>query len=685
MPVIHSNQLIKESSPYLLQHAHNPVHWFAWGMEALKAAKVEDKPILVSIGYAACHWCHVMERESFENVDTAAVMNEHFINIKIDREERPDLDHIYMDAVQAIAGNGGWPLNVFLTPDARPFYGGTYFPPEKAFGRNSWTDVLLSISDAWQNRREEVEAQARQLISHISQSNSFALGSIVHSAEGEKMFSEADCKIIAENLLKSADTVEGGFGAAPKFPQTFCIQYLLQHAWFFKNDRAQKQAELSLQKMINGGIYDQVGGGFSRYSTDAFWLVPHFEKMLYDNALLLNVLCDAFQITRKNLYQKAIEHTLAFLINELKDADGGFYAAIDADSEGIEGKFYVWDKTEIDNILQADSEWYCKYYNITQEGNWEGKNILNVTTLPAAFAQNIGKREDEFGEMIRTCSMKLLKVRNERICPTTDDKILLGWNGLLLTALCRSFASLQKEDYRKEAIELYEFLVGKFKRNDEGGMYHTYKNGKATQYAFLDDYAFFIQGCIHLQEITGNNDYLATARMLTQYVEKNFSSPNNAQFFFTDIEQEDTVVRKMEFYDSAIPSGNAVMATNMGYLSLVFEEKDWKARSWDMIVSLKDTILKYPSSFSVWGTALQQLAKGIHEIGVTGKDVEQLLKEVLVQFIPNKVLQSGTQPGEMPILKGKSFSDVALAYRCINYQCLEPVKTAIELLEQINY
>jgi uncharacterized protein YyaL (SSP411 family) len=371
-------------------------------------------------------------------------------------------------------------------------------------------------------------------------------------------------------------------------------------------------------------------------------------------------------------------------VRELKDPAGGYYAAIDADSEGVEGMFYVWDKAEVEAILDADSGWYSAFYNITEHGNWEEKNILNVTASTSTFSKEIGKLEDEFIEMLEAANEKMLNARSKRIRPITDDKILLGWNGLFLTALCRSFATLQVEAYREAAVELFDFLYVKFRNAESGGLFHTYKNGDAKQAAFLDDYAFFIQGCIQLQEITGNQEYLRVAKTLTQYVEKNFTSPGSAQFYFTEAGQDDIVVRKMEFYDSAIPSGNAVMATNLAYLAIVFDEKDWKSRATDMISSLKDTILKYPSSFSVWAMALQQQFKGIHEIAITGKDVEQLLEEILVQYIPNKILQSGTEPVKMPILEGKSFLTTSLAYLCKDYQCFEPVKTGSELMARIN-
>ncbi|MCP9751727.1 thioredoxin domain-containing protein [Ferruginibacter sp. HRS2-29] len=681
---MHSNQLKYESSPYLLQHANNPVHWFAWGDAALQAAKEEQKPILVSIGYAACHWCHVMEKESFENEATAAVMNEHFINIKIDREERPDLDHIYMDAVQAIAGNGGWPLNVFLTPDAKPFYGGTYFPPQKAYGRNSWTDVLLSIFDAWKNRREEIEEQAAQLTTHIAKANNFAaIKNIVPQSESDQLFTKNNCEAIAENILKNADRKDGGFGAPPKFLQTGSLQYLFRQAHFFGYPLALQHAEHSLQSMINGGIYDQVGGGISRYSTDAHWLVPHFEKMLYDNALLVLTLCDAYQMTKKNLYADAIRDILSFISREMKHPDGGYYAAIDADSEGVEGKFYVWQKEEVEQLLGEDAALYCAYYNVSAGGNWEHQNILHVTRPLEAVAKQLDIELEAAQHIIASANEKILEARNKRIRPITDDKILLGWNALLLTAFCRAFSSLGEESYKAAAQKLFHFLEKNLADKNYRTLLHTYKDGVARFPAFLDDHAWYIQACFHLQEISGDQDYLLRAKSLTEYVVEQFSDTESPFFFYTRAGQGDVIVRKIELYDGATPSANAVMAGNLAYLSIVFDEKEWRNRSLEMLQTVSGAVLKHPGSFSIWALGFQQESVGINELVITGGAIEMLRKEVLSAFIPNRVLQSSEYYINMSLLNGKSFSDKGSLYLCRNYACEAPVSTVAELLNQL--
>jgi uncharacterized protein YyaL (SSP411 family) len=676
----YSNQLINETSPYLLQHAHNPVNWYAWGETALAEAKKNDKPILVSIGYAACHWCHVMEKESFENEAVAAIMNAHFINIKIDREERPDLDHIYMDAVQAIAGNGGWPLNVFLTSDGRPFYGGTYFPPQKAFNRPSWTDVLNSINDTWKNKRNEVEEQANQLVAHIKQANNFtALKNIIPITQSDTFFKMQDCKIIADNMLKTADSIHGGFGRAPKFPQTFCLEYLLQYAHSCDAPDALAHVELTLQKMIKGGIYDQLAGGLARYSTDEQWLAPHFEKMLYDNALLISVLCEAYQVTKNSFYSNAIHKTINFIMAEMKDKSGGYYAAIDADSEGIEGKFYTWQKKEIDLLLGNKSEMYCAYYDISTQGNWEHVNILNVNTSVQKIADDFNLLLEDFNKIIHECNGILLSARNKRKRPITDDKILLGWNALLLTALCKSFAALQYEAYKVAAIDLFDFIETVFTDKHTASLYHTYKNGEAKYPAFLDDYAYYIQACISLQEITGNQQYLHSAKALTNFVTENFYDEASEFLFFTNKEQTDIVVRKIEIYDSATPSANAIMLHNFIYLAIVFDERPWYNKAVNMLFQLAEAVKKYPGSFAIWASAYLKLTIGITEIALVGIDNETILKNILNEYLPSKILQSTNSASDMPLLTGKPINEISGIYICKNYSCHVPVKSVAEM------
>jgi uncharacterized protein len=677
------NLLSTETSPYLLQHAHNPVHWQPWGIEALQLAKELDKPILVSIGYSACHWCHVMERESFENEATAAIMNDYFINIKIDREERPDIDHIYMDAVQAISGSGGWPLNVFLTPEGKPFYGGTYFPPVQAHGRASWTDVLQSIHIAWQERREEMEEQAANLMNHLKKSNNFAtIKNNIKIEVGKQNFSKEDIKTIAQNLLLNADKVKGGFGNAPKFPQTFSINCLLQAAHFLGDTNALNHAELSLIKMYNGGIYDHLAGGLCRYSTDADWLAPHFEKMLYDNTLFIIALSNVYLLTKKDIYTTAINHVCHFLFTEMKNPAGGYYAAIDADSEGVEGKFYVWKKNEIEAILGEDASLFCTYYDVSTHGNWEENNILRILQPLEIVANEFNIDIENAEKIIETARKKLLIARNKRIRPSTDDKILLGWNAMLVTAFCKAFAATQKEAYKKEAEELIEFLQSTFAKS-EGGFFHTYKEGIAKYPAFLDDYAYLIEAYIHLQEITGNQDYLYKAKEVTEYVFNHFADEESGYFFFTIKDQSDVVIRKIEMYDGATPSANAVMAKNIYYLSIVFDKHDWKEKGMFMIDSLKTIILKHPSSFGVWAAQAINIAMGINEIAIIGNNMIPLLYETLLEYIPNKVLQASNEENKMPLLFKKAVFGKTFIFLCLNFECKTPVESSTALIKAI--
>ncbi|HYJ37402.1 MAG TPA: thioredoxin domain-containing protein, partial [Chitinophagaceae bacterium] len=618
--IVKSNHLAQETSPYLLQHAHNPVDWYPWGSAALQKAKDQNKPILISIGYAACHWCHVMERESFEDEDTAAIMNEHFVNIKIDREERPDLDHIYMDAVQAMTGSGGWPLNVFLTPDRKPFYGGTYFPPRRAFNRPSWKEVLLSIAEAYRERKPELIQQAENLTQHLFQSNQFGLG----NQTSNSIFSSTSLEEIYANLMKNADEQHGGFGNAPKFPQTFSIQWLLRHYHYSKNQRALDHGLFSLDKMILGGIYDQVGGGFARYATDAEWLVPHFEKMLYDNALLLVCISEAFQLTGKEFYKEIIEETIAFVKRELTSPSNGFYCALDADSEGEEGKYYVWTRQEVTEVVGADAELFCTYFDITEKGNWEGQNILHASLPLPEFSKEKGIDAGKAKAIFQSAKEKLLEARSHRPRPLLDDKILLGWNALMNAACSKAFMATGNEDYRNLAIQNMEFMMNSFKNQESGDWNHSYKNGEARFPAFLDDIAFLIQALILLQEITGDPQYLHVGKELTEYVIAHFSEEDGPFFYYTRQGQEDVIVRKKEIYDGATPSGNAVMAHNLFYLSVVFDIRNWKARSMEMVSSLEQVIKKYPGSFAMWASLLQGFTKDVPEIVLTGKKINEL-------------------------------------------------------------
>jgi uncharacterized protein YyaL (SSP411 family) len=676
-----SNRLEKETSPYLLQHAHNPVDWFPWSDEALQKAKRENKPILISIGYAACHWCHVMEKESFENEEIAAIMNEKFINIKIDREERPDLDHIYMDAVQTMTGSGGWPLNVFLTPDKKPFFGGTYFPPRRAFNRSSWREVLIAVSNAFQEKRDEIDTQAENLTAHLLQSN--YLG---HELEGgETNIAKEKVDELFQNLMKSADKQWGGFGRAPKFPQTFSIQFLFRYYHVTKNKDALDQACLSLDKMIEGGISDQLGGGFARYSTDNDWLVPHFEKMLYDNALLISVLAEAYQVTKKERYKEVINETIGFVKREMMHPDGGFYSALDADSESEEGKFYVWKFDEVKGLLYHNAEIFCEFFDISQKGNWEGKNILRVKESLENLARRKDLPFDDLKTIIRNGKALLFSERSRRISPGLDDKIILSWNALMNIALSKAFAATGIEEYRDLSVVNMEFLLRHFKNKDREYFHHTWKNNEAKNLAFLDDYAFVIQALLNLQEITADVDWIFRAKEIAEYVMKNFEEEETGFFLFTDSRQEDVIFRKKEVYDGATPSGNATMANNIYRLSILLNIPEWKRRAGRMVSSLNNLVVQYPTSFGMWAVLLMEIVDGTKEIVVVGGEPSTLAGQVLAEYIPHKIfLVSKTGEEQLPLLTGKTPIDKPLIYLCREYSCLKPVTEVKQLLALMN-
>lgn len=682
------NKLIHETSPYLLQHAHNPVDWYAWKPEAFERAKAENKPILVSIGYSTCHWCHVMERESFEDEATAAMMNEYFINIKVDREERPDVDQIYMEACQIISGNGGWPLNCFLLPDGRPFFAGTYYPPRPAYNRPSWQQVLNNIANAFYNKPDVVKGQAQQLMDIMKNADNnyikkidFSNFDIGHTEGG--LFKQAIIDSVFRNLQERFDKVEGGFGGAPKFPGTMSIQYLLDYHFYTKNQEAIDHAELSLIKMIQGGIYDQIGGGLARYATDREWLIPHFEKMLYDNALFVSVLSDAFKITKKAIYRETIEETLAFVEREMLSDEGGFYSAYDADSEGVEGKFYVWDKAEIEPILGEDAEIFCQFYDITEGGNWEHKNILWRSKSYETFADLKEIPVDELKSHMKSLREKAFKVREKRIKPGLDDKILLSWNCLMISALTQAYQALGEAHYGDLAIKSIDFIINKFKNNDSGAFYHTYKNGTVQYEAFLEDYALLIESLIDVYSISFDKKYLYLAKDTCEYVITYFKDDTDNLFYFTSSEQQDIPMRKKDLYDNAMPSANSTMARNLLRLGILLDSEDYKEGAYKMLLSLSEVIEKYPSSFAKWASTLLAVLKKPLEIAVVGETAILKAKEINALFLPNKIIAASVEEDtHLPLLKDRSVKGETLIYVCQDYMCLKPVKdiTAFQTL-----
>jgi len=670
------NRLQHETSPYLLQHANNPVDWYPWGDAAFDKAKREHKPVLVSIGYAACHWCHVMEHESFEDPDVAALMNEHFVCIKVDREEHPDVDHLYMDALQAMTGAGGWPLNMFVTPDRKPFYGGTYFPPQSRYGRASWKELLVALHRAWEEKQDEIILQSEQMLQHLQQA------SVVVSAPESEQVTGETIKLIVQNLLQQADTEWGGFGGAPKFPSTGAIRFLLEFSHFHEKQdaglaaAALRQALLSLDKMIEGGIYDHLGGGFARYATDREWLVPHFEKMLYDNALLVSVLSSAYRITRNDRYRRVIAETIGFCRRELgTEAHPGFYCALDADSEGEEGKFYTWTWADWQTALPEAHPALTDYFGIRPEGNWEATNILHAAVPDATIQERYRLDAGTWASLLGDARERLFRLRSGRIRPATDHKMLLSWNALMNIALTDAALALGEESWQQEAVMHMEWMLSVF-RKGSGACSHVYTQGEARIPAKLDDYAYLIQALCRLASATGAPHYIPEAEKLMHYTNRHFLTPDGRFYYFSSDEQQDIVVRKTELYDGATPSGNSVMMENLQVLGSIAERGDWLAQAHHMMLAMKQTAVRYPVSFSCWAVYLQQFRKGRSELVIAGPDALSLLKEWQGLYYPQVFAVALTGPeagfaaGRHKFVPGRN-----LFYLCSGFSCLPPEST----------
>ena len=662
-----ANRLISEQSPYLLQHAHNPVDWYPWCDEAFEKAKTENKPVLVSIGYAACHWCHVMEHESFEDEATARYMNEHFVCIKVDREEHPDVDHMYMDAVQAISGSGGWPLNAFVTPDRVPFYGGTYYPPRPAYSRPSWIQVLQRMAQIWAEQNDEVQRQAEQMVNHLRQSSMRMFGKANAGWDVEL------CRKIAANLLNHADKEKGGFGAAPKFPGTMAISYLLEYHRFTGHEDALAHGLRSLDAMADGGIYDQLGGGFARYSTDREWLAPHFEKMLYDNALLVGAYCDAFTLTRNERYKTIIEETIAFAERELKSPEGGYYCALDADSEGIEGKFYTWTWNEWLHDLGGDEPVAATYFGITAAGNWEHTNILHVACSTAETAHVHACTEADVMAIVDRVKATLLAVRNNRIRPITDDKCLLSWNALMNIALCKAATALQSDDYRDRAAQHMTWMLQQFGSNDQ--LKHTSKNGIAKIPAKLDDYAYLIQAMLQLASLSGDEALVLKAVDLLEVTLRDFVHEEGF-FYYTPVGQADIPVRKVDLYDGATPSANAVMAHNLWLCGMCMERTGWIDMSVKMLRDMTGNAANHGYSFAYWAQLIQRNIVGMKTAVCTGVGAQPLATELKTNYLPNAfILFSDNQHTVLPIMANKFSQDKKYIFVCSEEACLPPVSS----------
>lgn len=693
------NRLQHEISPYLLQHAHNPVDWYAWRSEAFERAQIEQKPILVSIGYSTCHWCHVMERESFEDPDVAALMNEHFICIKVDREERPDVDAIYMEACQILTGGGGWPLNCFLTPDGKPFYAGTYFPPRPAHNRPSWPQLLHHLASIWAEKRDVALDQAEKLMGHIRRNDDVLVAAQPSPLTPQPAHSNFDPAILYAQMRDRFDPEEGGFGGAPKFPSTMAIQFLLNFHWYSGNTEALQHALLSLDKMIHGGIYDQIGGGFARYATDREWLVPHFEKMLYDNALLVTVLSEAYKLLKTQesapnslsprsqiphpqiaLYSETIEETLAYIAREMTSPEGGFYSAQDADSEGVEGKFYVWEKAEVQQALGDDADLFCAFYDVTEHGNWEEKNILWRLETYEKFAQGIQREPSWLKAKLQECREKLFAVRTQRIRPGLDDKILLSWNALMASAYASAFTALGHEAYRQAAVRNVDFLLKNYTTSPQLGLKHSLSQADA----FLEDYAYLIAALVDVYQITFDTHYLHLAGQYTDHVRSAFYDPDSSLFFFTAEGQSDIVLRKKDLYDNATPSGNSTMVHNLQRLGILLDRPDWRTLASEMLHRMRATVERFPLSFERWATAMLNEAYPAHEIAVIGNNAHEKALALQQEFLPNKVVAaSEAETHALPLLEGKLGDADALIYVCQNFACQRPIRTIQEFRQML--
>lgn len=667
-----ANRLAHEQSPYLLQHAHNPVDWYPWGDEAFDKAKREHKPVIVSIGYAACHWCHVMERESFEDAATAACMNEHFVCVKVDREEHPDVDHMYMDAVQAISGSGGWPLNVFATADRVPFYGGTYFPPRPAYSRPSWLQVMQRMIEIWTNRHDEVKLQADQMVNHLRQASMRA------TAQGELQVDTNYCNKVAETLLTMADKEWGGFGNAPKFPGTMAISYLLDHYTITGNEQSLAQALRSLDAMIEGGIYDQIGGGFARYATDREWLIPHFEKMLYDNALIIGSLADAYTVTKNDKYKEVIDQTIAFVNRELSNGKGGFYCALDADSEGVEGKFYTWTWEQWQQYSGDSNGVIASYYGVSEHGNWEETNILHIAMPADRVALEADMSIAQFQQTLAQVNERLFQARSARVRPLTDDKCLLSWNALMNIALIKAGQALGNQAYIAQAELHAAWMLGAYRTG--GQLLHTWKNGAAKISAKLDDYAYLMKALLLLTAATGNTQWATTGRTLLTTVLEDFGA-DDVYFYFTPASQTDIPVRKVDLYDGATPAPNSVMAYNLMWYGMCFEESQLIYRAQKMLAGMQPTVVRYAYSFAGWAQLLQHSGIGCKTIVVSGKQVTQAMAQLYQKALPNTLIVAcKKQISDLPVLAQKFFNDDLYIFVCSEQSCAAPVSSIADVL-----
>ncbi len=679
----HTNNLINETSPYLLQHAHNPVDWYPWGEAALGRARAENKPILLSIGYSACHWCHVMEHESFENEAIARLMNEKFVNIKVDREERPDLDQIYMNAVQMMTGQGGWPMTMFLTPDGVPFYGGTYFPPSDRYNMPGFPRILASVAEAFRSQPEQVASTATAMLGELRRVG------LAEQSRDVLAFEVLDSAV--RRISANYDRANGGFGGAPKFPPAMNLEFLLHHNHRTGAADSLEIVEHTARKMSEGGMYDQLGGGFHRYSVDAKWLVPHFEKMLYDNALLSRLYLHLYQVTKDPAARRIAEETLDYVVREMTDAGGGFYSSQDADSEGEEGKFFVWSRQEILEVLgDQEGKLFCEFFDITERGNFEGENILHITSSIADTAAKHKISTEELQAILDNGRQKLFGVREQRVKPGRDEKVLTAWNGLMLASLAEASAILERSDYRKVAEANARFLLSRLKK--DGLLLRTYKDGEAKLNAYLEDYACLIDGLISLYEASGDLTWIESAIELADKMIEQFWDDSEGGFFFTGKSHEKLIVRSKEFLDNATPSGNSIAAVSLLRLSLLTANDDYRRRATAVLRLMADQIRRYPSAFGFALSALDFYLGTPLEVVIVGSpspQLDKLLRTVWRTYLPSRVIANCHQQYQqaaavVPLFVGRdALATEPTAFVCRASTCQRPVNNSEDLLSQL--
>ena len=678
-----TNHLINETSPYLLQHAHNPVDWYPWGDEAFEIARRENKPVLLSIGYSACHWCHVMAHESFEDERIAKLMNENFVNIKVDREERPDLDQIYMNAVQMMTHHGGWPMTVFLTPDAVPFYGGTYFPPQDRYNMPGFPRVLIGVAEAFRDKPEEIRENSVSLINELRR-----LG---ESGGSDQPIETELLDAAYVGTVRSYDSINGGFGGAPKFPPAMTLEFLLRTHVRTGNREALEMVKYTCDKMANGGMYDQLAGGFHRYSTDARWLVPHFEKMLYDNALLSRLYLHYFQVSGEQQARETVEGILDYVLGEMTHPEGGFFSTQDADSEGHEGKFFVWDIKEIQQTLgEKDAAIFSSYYNVTEAGNFEGKNIPNVTRSKEDVAKSVGISKAELETSLQESRRKLFELRETRIKPDRDEKILTAWNGLMLASFAEAGVILNRPDYTQAARRNAEFVLSNLREN--GRVLRTWKDGRAKFNAYLEDYAFLSEGLLTLFETTGELRWLKESLALTDLMIEEFWDEESGGFFFTGKSHESLIVRSKDYFDNATPSGNSVAAIVLLRLAALTGRDNYRNLATAVLREMGDQVRRYPSGFGYALSAVDFLLSTPKEVAIVGKDladIRPLLAETWRRYIPNKVVAPGVSDDReavqtTPLLANRPLlNTLPTAYVCEHFTCKQPVTDVTELSAQL--